>query len=136
MAVDDAWVGSRRRTVVAFVAITTVAYAALASTTTANTLPALVAMVLPAAAVTGWTFRLPRPEVEPSPRLRRTMALWAFVATTAILWEVGAFIGERTVGQHQYPTLSLLAEPALDQPLVRFGAWAVWLLAGWRLVWR
>ncbi len=60
--------------------------------------------------------------------------LWACLVTAAFLWEAGAFIGEHIVGQYQYPTLSLLAEPALGDPLVRFGAWAVWLLGGWRLV--
>jgi hypothetical protein len=135
VAVDDgAWVGSRRRSVDAFLAVVIAAYAALASTTRPNTLPALVAVVLPAAAVTGWILRRPSEEVEPSPSLRRTTMLWACLMTAAFLWETGAFIGEHIVGQYQYPTLSLLAEPALGDPVVRFGAWAVWLLAGWRLV--
>lgn len=135
MAVDDgARIGARRRRVLGYLAIVTAAYAALASTMRANTLPALVAVVLPAAAVAVWTFRHPPPTVEPSPRLRRTTMLWVGVATAAVVWEVGAFIGERTVGSYQYPTLSLLAEPALQHPVIRFGAWAVWLLAGWRLL--
>jgi hypothetical protein len=53
---------------------------------------------------------------------------------TGLLWEATAFIGEHTVGQYEYPTLSLLAEPALQEPTARFAAWVAWLLAGWGLV--
>jgi hypothetical protein len=132
---DGASVANRRRVVV-LLALLTCAYAALASTARAKTLPALAAVMLPAAVVAAWTFRHPPPPVEPSYRLHRATLLWACLATTALLWETGALIGERTVGPYQYPTLSLLVEPALQEPVIRFGAWAVWLLAGWRLVWR
>jgi hypothetical protein len=134
VAVDnEARVRTRRGGVIAILAIATCAYATLASTTRPNTLPALVAVVLPAAAVMAWAFRHP-PKVEPSRHLRRATALWAAVTVTALLWEASAFIGEHTVGRYEYPTLSLLAEPALQEPTLRFAAWVAWLLAGWGLV--
>ena len=61
------------------------------------------------------------------------MVLWVGVVVVGLAWEVGALIGEHTVGQHQFPTLSSLTEPALENPIVRFAAWVGWLLAGWRL---
>jgi hypothetical protein len=134
VAVDEeARVRTRRGGVIAIVAIASCAYATLASTTRPNTLPALVAVVMPAAAVTAWVFRHP-PAVEPSRRVRRATVLWAAVILAGLLWEAAAFIGEHTVGQYEYPTLSLLTEPALQEPMVRFAAWVAWLLAGWGLV--
>lgn len=133
MAVDDEARVRTRRGVIAILAIVTCAYAMVASTTRPNTGPALVAVVLPAAAVAAWVFRHP-PKVEPSRRLRQATVLWAAVTMTGLLWEATAFIGEHTVGQYEYPTLSLLAEPALQEPTARFAAWVAWLLAGWGLV--
>jgi putative flippase GtrA len=135
VAVDDvAPARSGSRGVLVCLAIVVCAYAAVASATTANTLPALIAVMLPAAAVTAWTFRAPPITPDTSPRLRRAAVLWACVIAAGVLWEVGALFGEHTVGQSQYPTLSALAEPALQNPVVRFAAWIGWLLAGWRLV--
>jgi hypothetical protein len=134
VAVDQpAPAGTRRTAVVACLGIVVGAYAALASMTRPNTLSALVALVLPAAVVTACAFRQsPRP-ADPSPRLRRAAVLWASVVVAGVVWEAVAFVGEHTVGQDQFPTLSMLSEPALENPIVRFAAWVAWLLAGWRL---
>jgi hypothetical protein len=135
VAIDDrVWAGSHRRTLVAFLAVVTAGYAAFGSTTRANTLSALVAVVLPVTAVTVWVFRHRPPTIDPSPLLPRTTKLWACVAAAVLVWEIGVLIGEHTVGQYEYPTLSLLAEPALQEPVIRFAAWVAWLVAGWRLV--
>lgn len=60
--------------------------------------------------------------------------LWAAVVMTGLLWEAGAYVGELTIGQYEHPTLSVLFEPSLQNPPVRFVAWSLWLWAGWRLV--
>jgi hypothetical protein len=134
VAVDGAApAGTRRAGVVASIGIVVGAYAVLASMTKPNTLPALLAVLLPAAVVTACAFRKPPSAVHPSVRLRRTTVLWVSVVVVGLVWEVGALIGEHTVGQHQFPTLSALTEPALENPIVRFAAWVGWLLAGWRL---
>lgn len=124
----------RRRSPVAFLALLTGAYAAVAATTKPNTVPAVVAVAVPAAVATAWTLRQPPEPVEMTTGLRRATVAWVAVTLAGLLWEAGAYLGEHTVGQYQFPTLSVLAEPALEDPVVRFAAWTVWLLAGWRLV--
>jgi hypothetical protein len=42
-------------------------------------------------------------------------------------------LGELTIGQYEHPTLSVLLEPSLQHPVVRFAAWTLWLMVGWRL---
>jgi hypothetical protein len=111
----------------------TVAYAALAATTRVNTVPAVVAVAVPGATVAALTLRRPERLVAASPLLRRTTMLWAVVALTGLLWEAGTYFGELTVGQYEHPTLSVLLEPSLQHPVVRFAAWSLWLMAGWRL---
>ena len=135
MSVDDgAQLGARRRAVVLMAAAGTVAYAALAATTRVNTVPAVVAVAVPGATVAALTLRRPERPVAASPLLRRTTMLWAVVALTGLLWEAGAYVGELTIGQYEHPTLSILLEPSLQHPVVRFAAWSLWLMAGWRLV--
>jgi hypothetical protein len=119
--------------VVLLVAAGTVAYAALAATTRVNTVPAAVAVAVPVTTVAALTLRRPERLVAASPLLRRTTMLWAVVALTGLLWEAGAYFGELTIGQYEYPTLSVLLEPSLQHPVVRFAAWSLWLMAGWRL---
>ena len=134
MSVDDgAQVGTHRRAIVLMVAAGTVAYAALAATTRVNTVPAVVAVAVPVTAVAALTLRRPERLVAASPLLRRTTMLWAVVALTGLLWEAGAYFGELTIGQYEHPTLSVLLEPSLQHPVVRFAAWSLWLMAGWRL---
>jgi hypothetical protein len=131
---DGARLGTRGRSVAVVIAAVITCYAAVASTTKSNTAPAVMAVALPVATVGLLAFRRPYPVVDESRRLRRTTEVWAAVAITGFLWEAGAYLGEHTVGQYQFPTLSVLSEPALADPMVRFGAWLLWLLAGWRLV--
>jgi hypothetical protein len=131
---DGASVTTRRRAVVLVAALGTLAYAALASTTRVNTVPAVVAVALPGAAVAVLTLRRPERPGEASQLLRRTTTLWAVVALTGLLWEAGAYFGELTIAQYDHPTLSILLEPSLQSPTVRFAAWVLWLWAGWRLV--
>jgi hypothetical protein len=109
-------------------------YAAIASMTAVKTLPALIAVVLPAAAAVAWASRASPDAAEPTPGRRRASLLWAGVVMAALLWEAGALLGEHSVGSYQYPTVSALAEPVMADPVVRFVAWVGWLLAGWRLV--
>ncbi|HEX2362994.1 MAG TPA: hypothetical protein VHI11_13050 [Jiangellaceae bacterium] len=135
MTVDhSARAAPRRRSPVAVLALLTGAYAAVAATTKPNTAPAVVAVAIPAAVATAWTFRQPSEPVEMTAGLRRATFAWTAVTLAGLLWEAGAYLGEHTVGQYQFPTLSVLAEPALEDPVARFAAWTVWLLAGWRLV--
>jgi hypothetical protein len=115
------------------VAAGTVAYAALAATTRVNTVPAVVAVAVPVTTVAALTLRRPERLVAASPLLRRTTMLWAVVALTGLLWEAGAYFGELTIGQYEHPTLSVLLESSLQHPVVRFAAWSLWLMAGWRL---
>lgn len=135
MTVDDhARVGGRRRATVLAAVVGTIAYAAVASTTRINTVPAVVAVALPCATAAVLTLRRPEWPASAEPRLRRTTMLWAAVVMTGLLWEAGAYVGELTIGQYEHPTLSVLFEPSLQNPPVRFVAWSLWLWAGWRLV--
>jgi hypothetical protein len=133
VAVDDGtWIGFRRST--PLLLGVTGAYAALAAMTKPNTAPALVAVAVPAVVVARMAMDRPTATSDEPPRLRRAALWWGAIVTIALLWEAAAYLGEHTVGQYQYPTLSVLAEPALQNPVVRFGAWLLWLWAGWRLV--
>ncbi len=135
MTVDDhGRVRLHRRVAILATAAGTVTYAALASLTRINTVPAVVAVAVPVGVVAAVTLRRPNRPTVPDARLRRTTRLWAVVALTGLLWEAGAYFGELTIGQYEYPTLSVLLEPPLQDPALRFVAWSVWLLAGWRLV--
>ena len=114
-------------------AVGTVAYAALAATTRVNTVPAVIAVAVPGATVAALTLRRPERAIAETPLLRRTTMFWAVAALTGLLWEAGAYLGELTIGQYEHPTLSVLLEPSLQHPVVRFAAWSLWLMAGWRL---
>jgi hypothetical protein len=126
--------GTTRRAVVLLAAATTAVYAALASTTGVNTVGAAVAVALPGTAVAVVELRRPSRAVTAGPELRQGAAIWAVVALTALLWEAGAYLGELTVGQYEYPTLSVLLAPLLNDQVIRFAAWSLWLYAGWRLI--
>jgi len=135
MTVDDhGRVRLHRRVAILATAAGTVTYAALASLTRINTVPAVLAVAVPVGVVAAVALRRPNLPTVPDARLRRTTRLWAVVALTGLLWEAGAYFGELTIGQHEHPTVSVLLEPSLQDPAVRFVAWALWLLAAWRLV--
>jgi hypothetical protein len=126
--------GTTHRAVVLVAAATTAVYAALASTTGVNTVGAAVAIAIPGMAVAVVALLRPSRAVAAGPGLRRGAAIWAVVALTALLWEAGAYFGELTVGQHEHPTLSVLLAPLLNDQVIRFAAWSLWLYAGWRLI--
>jgi hypothetical protein len=123
-----------RRPVVLLAAVATAAYAALASTTGVNTVGAAVAVAVPGAAVAVLTLRRPSRAVTAAPALRRGAAIWAVVVLAGLLWEAGAYLGELTVGQYEHPTLSVLLAPLLNDQVIRFAAWSLWLYAGWKLI--
>lgn len=126
--------GTTHRAVVLLVAAATAVYAALASTTGVNTVEAAVAVAAPGMAVAVVALRRPSRAVTAGPGLRRGATIWAVVAVTGLLWEAGAYLGELTVGQYEHPTLSVLFAPLLNDQVIRFAAWSLWLYAGWRLI--
>lgn len=131
----DQWVRTRRRPAAVAGAAALCGYAVVATTTRPNTALALLALLIPIAVVAAGAMGEARtPEAAGSPQLRRTAVLWLSVITLALLWEAAAYVGEHTVGAYDHPTVSALLEPAMQQPPVRFAAWALWLFAGWRLV--
>jgi hypothetical protein len=118
-------------------AVLMVIYAALGTTLEPHTWPAAIAVLAPAGAIALVSLHRHRPPDGPEPLpTRRGMLVWSVVITIGLLWEAWAFFHQPAwdVGNHDYPTLSLLVQPALDSNAVRFSAWLTWLYAGFRLV--
>lgn len=68
--------------------------------------------------------------------LRRSAALWASAGILGCLWELGAFFLGRSspTAEYDFPPLSTLVGPLLDEPLGRAVLVALWLLGGWALL--
>jgi hypothetical protein len=114
-----------------------IGYASFGSTLSTLTWQATAAVLLPAAVVSVVAIR--RHDGQPeswSPLVGRSALLWSGLILVALLWEAWAFFHQPgvTVASHDYPSLSSLVGPYLHEWPVRFGAWLVWLYAGWRLV--
>jgi hypothetical protein len=121
----------------AVVVLLVLAYAAFAATLDPNTWPSAIAVVVPAAVLGVVALRRHRPSTHAwSPLMRRSVKIWAVLIVIGLLWEAWAFFHQPAwdVASFDHPTLSTLVTPALDEHVVRFAAWALWLYAGLRLV--
>lgn len=66
-----------------------------------------------------------------TPRLRRSAIAWAILGIVFCLWELSMyFLGLGQTGRLQYPALSDLLDPALDNPFERAIFVLLWLAAG------
>ncbi|MGC4895779.1 hypothetical protein [Micromonospora sp. DT31] len=77
----------------------------------------------------GLSNRVPR---RPAPRrLHRAALWWLLPATIFVVFEGATFV--LSMGD-EFPTLSRLADPLLEEHLLRSTAWLAWLAAFWGLV--
>jgi hypothetical protein len=100
-------------------------YAAVAATFASHSLPALVAVLLPGAAVFVLAGRRPR-DTAPEP-IRSGRLVWLVWAVVFGVWELVALFRDEL-------SFSLLMDPVLEVYPLRLAAWAAWLYAGWLLV--
>lgn len=108
-------------------------YAGVASGFRALTLPATVAVFVPAAVLVVMSVRRPRVTTETGPRVTRTLVVWSALIVVGGAWEAWAFFHQSAwnIGSYAHPTLSTLVAPYLHYRLVRFGGWLLWLYTGW-----
>ncbi|NEW39107.1 hypothetical protein GV793_09315 [Nocardia cyriacigeorgica] len=68
--------------------------------------------------------------------LRRGVVVWSTLLVAILVWEGYAYVRQpdRSVSHYDYPTLSTLIDPVLEQGLLRLVGWLAWLAAGWWLV--
>ena len=68
--------------------------------------------------------------------LRRSAVLWATASILGCLWELGAFfLGQSSpTAEYDFPPLSTLVGPLLDEPLGRAVLVTLWLLGGFALL--
>lgn len=77
----------------------------------------------------GLGHRVPR---RPAPeRLRRGAVWWVLPVAVFGVFEGATFV---MAAGDEFPTFSRLADPLLEDPLVRSAAWFAWLAAFWGLV--
>lgn len=101
---------------------------------------ALVVAVGVAALVVA-VLRLSRSAPEPSPAasdaaLRRGVVVWSTLLLALLAWQGYAYVRQpdRSIAHYDYPTLSTLLDPLLEQGPGRFAGWLAWLAAGYLLV--
>jgi hypothetical protein len=125
---DDAARAWRRPLVVvpAFVVIAAIAGFFPSFSVSANVLILLVGGVLFWLGVSGRAGRRPAPT-----RLGRGAAWWLVPVLLLAMVELFAFTKHSTGA---YPTLSLLADPVLEQYLARSACYFAWLAAFWGLI--
>lgn len=123
---------NRRRTLVV---IGAVALAWLGSGLPSHSAVATIAVAVPALGVTVLALRWRSDLQRASARIRLAITCWTLLLVVAALWELWVFTRQPAwnVPNPAYPTLTVLVEPALEQRIVRFLAWLVWLCAGARL---
>lgn len=112
-----------------------VALAWIGSGLPAHSAVATVAVGVPALGITVLALRW-RSDLRPAPaRIRLAITCWTLLLVIAACWELWIFTRQPAwnVPNPAYPTLTVLVEPALEQRIVRFLAWLVWLYAGARL---
>jgi hypothetical protein len=123
-----------RRVLLGAVAI---GYAAFGASLRTLTWQATAAVLLPATIIAVAAIRRPQARAEPIQAAEaRAAQVWAVLLAAGLLWEAWAFFNQPgvTIASYGHPSLSSLVGPFLHEWPVRFGAWLVWLYAGWRLV--
>ena len=123
-----------RRVLLGAVAI---GYAAFGASLRTLTWQATAAVLLPATIIAVTAMRRAPARAEPLEANEvRAAQVWAILLTAGLLWEAWAFFNQPgvTIASYDHPSLSSLVGPILHEWPVRFGAWLVWLYAGWRLV--
>lgn len=115
-------------------AVLVLAAVVLVAATRHGPVAGLVAIVLGVLAVAiAWT---PAPPSVPNPprrgARRRAAVLWASVVVAAAVWELATFIGGRIAPpvRPEFPSVSEIVDPLLDQPAGRAVFVAVWLGLG------
>ncbi|TLG11493.1 hypothetical protein FEK35_12415 [Nocardia cyriacigeorgica] len=68
--------------------------------------------------------------------LRRGVLAWSTLLVALLAWQGYAYLRQpdRSIAHDDYPTLSTLLDPLLEQGPGRFAGWLAWLAAGWWLV--
>jgi hypothetical protein len=70
-----------------------------------------------------------------TPRLTRTALAWTILGIAFCLWELATyFLGYGAVGRTQYPALSDILDPLLNNPVGRVVGVAAWLAGGLALM--
>jgi hypothetical protein len=71
-----------------------------------------------------------------SAALRRGLIAWSLLLVALLAWQGYAYLRQpdRSIAHDDYPTLSTLLDPLLEQGPVRYAGWLAWLAAGWWLV--
>lgn len=115
------------------------AYAAVVGSFIRYSWPATAAVAGVAAAVVAVGWRGPlRHRPVPAKLPRRGVVLWGGLLVAAGAWELAAYSQQPslTAISYAHPTISALTDPLLVPYPGRAAALAIWLAAGWFLVWR
>jgi hypothetical protein len=99
--------------------------------------PSTIMVLIPAAVLLVLAVRREPPgPVEATARDRRGLVLWPSLVVAGLAWEAYAFVRQPDWSRADpvHPTLSTLLDPALEHGPLRVVGWALWLVAGWRLV--
>jgi hypothetical protein len=114
-----------------------IGYAAFGASLRTLTWQATAAVLLPATIIAVTAMRRHQERTEPMQAIEiRAAQVWAVLLLAGLLWEAWAFFNQPgvTIPSFDHPSLSSLVGPYLHEWPVRFGAWLLWLYAGWRLV--
>jgi hypothetical protein len=97
--------------------------------------PATIMVLIPTAFVLVLAARRPTATIENSAQLSRGVLLWSLLVGAVLLWEAYAFVRQPdwSRANQDYPTMSTLLDPVLEQGPFRIVGWLVWLGVGWRL---
>ncbi|WP_280233999.1 hypothetical protein [Nocardia cyriacigeorgica] len=68
--------------------------------------------------------------------MRRGVVVWSTSLAAILAWQVYAYVRQpdRLIAHYDYPTLSTLLDPVMEQGPLRLAGWLAWLAAGWWLV--
>ncbi|MFE3446409.1 hypothetical protein ACFXNW_25560 [Nocardia sp. NPDC059180] len=68
--------------------------------------------------------------------MRRGVVVWWTLLAAILAWQGYAYVRQpdRSIAHYDYPTLSTLIDPVLEQGPLRLLGWLAWLAAGWWLV--
>jgi hypothetical protein len=119
------------------VALGGVVYAVLVAGLVRYSLPATLAVWVPAAAGVAVAWRRPAGDgPDPAPVPAAGAAAWAAVFVALALWELAALLLQPslTTNSWAHPTISVLLDPVLATHLGRAVVLSLWLASGWWLL--
>jgi hypothetical protein len=109
------------------------AIAVLGASFQTHSWPSTIMILIPTVFVLVLTIHQP---IRDADRPLRGLRVWLVLVSAILLWEAFAFVQQPdwSLPSHDYPTMSTLLDPVLENGPLRIVGWLAWLGLGWQLV--